>query len=81
MNEKTLLIALIFLIIGLFSLNFNRKWNDMNYEKIKNKSYSWYWFRLFKVPETRENYAKFNRGLSFFVITILIIVGILIWIF
>jgi hypothetical protein len=70
MTEKTLLISFSILIIVLFAMNFNEKWNNKNYEKLKDKKHSWYWFKVFKVPETKENLFKLYKGMSIFVIII-----------
>jgi len=70
MTEKISLISFSLLIIVLFAMNFNEKWNNKSYEKIKDKKYSWYWFKVFKVQETKENMIKFHKGMSIFVIII-----------
>jgi len=51
-------------------MNFNEKWNNKNYEKLKDKKHTWYWFKVFKVSETKENLFKLYKGLSIFVIII-----------
>lgn len=78
MTEK--LIPLIFsaIMIFLFSMNFSSKWTDRNYEKLKEKDRAWFWLRFFKVSETKENYVRFIRGLSVFVIVTMIITVIMI---
>ena len=70
MTEKTLLISFSLLIIVLAAMNFNEKWNNKNYEKLKDKKHTWYWFKVFKVSETKENLFKLYKGLSIFVIII-----------
>ena len=70
MTEKTLLISFSLLIIVLVAMNFNKKWNNKNYEKLKDKKHTWYWFKVFKVSETKENLFKLYKGLSIFVIII-----------
>jgi len=70
MTEKTLLISFSLLIIVLAAMNFNDKWNNKNYEKLKDKKHTWYWFKVFKVSETKENLFKLYKGLSIFVIII-----------
>lgn len=52
-------------------MNLNDKWVNRNYEKLKDKKSSWFWFKLFYVLETKENFIKFKRGLSVFVISIM----------
>ena len=52
-------------------MNFNDKWINRNYEKLKDKESSWFWFKVFNVLETKENFIKFKRGLSVFVISIM----------
>jgi len=70
MTEKTLIISFSLLIIVLAAMNFNDKWNNKNYEKLKYKKHTWYWFKVFKVSETKENLFKLYKGLSIFVIII-----------
>jgi len=70
MTEKTLLISFSLLIIVLAAMNFNEKWNNKNYEKLKDKKHTWYWFKVFKVSETKENLFKLYKGLSIFVMII-----------
>ena len=70
MTEKTLIISFSLLIIVLAAMNFNEKWNNKNYEKLKDKKHTWYWFKVFKVSETKENLFKLYKGLSIFVIII-----------
>ena len=52
-------------------MNLNDKWINRNYEKLKDNKSSWFWFKLFNVLETKENFIKFKRGLSVFVISIM----------
>jgi hypothetical protein len=70
MTEKTILISFSILIIVLFAMNFNEKWNNKNYEKLKDKKHTWYWFKVFKVSETKENLIKLYKVMSIFVIII-----------
>jgi len=79
MNEKFLMILFSLLVIFLFSMNFNKKWADKNYEKFKNHNSSWVWLRRFKIEETKDNYIKFQKGLSLFVISVMTIAIILIF--
>ena len=65
-----LLISFSLLIIILFAMNFNEKWNNKFYEEIKDKKSLWYWFKVFKFPETKENFIRLCKGLSIFVIII-----------
>ena len=73
MIEKILMLLFSLLIIFLFSLNFNRKWSDRNYEKLKSRNSSWVWLRRFKIEETKDNFIKFQKGLSLFAISVMII--------
>jgi hypothetical protein len=73
MTEKLLELLFCTVMIFLFSLNFNSKWTNRNYEKLKSNNLSWYWFRVFKIAETKENFIKFRKGLSVFVIMIMVI--------
>lgn len=71
MIEK--LVPLIFssIVIVLFSMNFSSKWTNRNYEKLKDKDRVWFWLRIFNVEESKENYVRFIKGLSMFVIVIM----------
>jgi uncharacterized BrkB/YihY/UPF0761 family membrane protein len=71
MTEKILTVLFSIFIIVLFGMNFNEKWSNRNYEKLKHKKYTWYWFKIFKVSETKENFIRFYRVLSLFVISIM----------
>lgn len=52
-------------------MNLNDKWINRNYEKLKDKKSSWFWCQLFNVLESKENFIKFKRELSVFVISIM----------
>ena len=71
MTEKILTLSFSILIVFLFAMNFNDKWRNRNYEKLKDKESIWFWFKLFNVLETKENFIKFKKGLSVFVISIM----------
>jgi membrane protein insertase Oxa1/YidC/SpoIIIJ len=71
--EKILVLSYSIVIIILFAINLNENYNNRIYEKLKNKKTTWFWFKVFKISETKENWIKFNKGLSVFVITIMII--------
>ena len=71
MTEKILTLSFSILIVFLFAMNFNDKWINRNYEKLKDKESIWFWFKLFNVFETKENFIKFKQGLSVFVISIM----------
>jgi hypothetical protein len=73
MIEKILILLFSLLIVFLFSLNFNRKWSDRNYEKLKKRTSFWVWLRRFKIEETKDNFIKFQKGLSLFAISVMII--------
>ena len=64
-------------MIFLFSMNFNSTWRNRDYEKLKDKQRTWFWLRVFKVAETKENYVRFIKGISVFVIVIMIITVIM----
>jgi hypothetical protein len=59
-------------------MNFNKKWSDKNYEALKNKKTTWFWFRVFKINETKDNFNTFFRGLSIFAILIMTLTIILV---
>jgi hypothetical protein len=70
MSEKLILLIFSAIVIFLFSMNFNNKWTNRNYEMVKGKNGTWFWFRTFKIEETKENFVKVTRGLSILVIII-----------
>jgi hypothetical protein len=72
MTEKIIELSFYTVITSLFLLNFNSNWTNRNYEKLKSKNSTWYWFRVFKIAQTKENYVKFQKGLSIFGIAIMI---------
>jgi hypothetical protein len=72
-NDMVILLVSSIIVVALFSLNFNRKWTNRNYELLKDRKGIWFWFRIFKIEETKENFIKFNHGLSVFVIVIMIV--------
>ena len=73
MTEKVILLTFSIVIIFLYGLNFNDKWTNKNYEQLNSKNGTWFWFRTFKIEETKENYVRFIRGISVFVISIMIV--------
>ena len=58
MTENILIISYYIVIAFLYSLNFNKKWNDKTFEKLKNRNTTWYWFKIFNIEQTKENYTK-----------------------
>lgn len=77
MAEKILIISYCIVIAFLYSLNFNKKWNDRTFEKLKNRNTTWYWFKIFNIEQTKENYTKMIKGCSIFFCIITIIFFIL----
>lgn len=61
-------VAIGILVIIQFSLAFNDKWSDRQFEKIKNEGSTWVWLKIFKIPETKENFFNFARIVSAIVI-------------
>ncbi|GHN01656.1 hypothetical protein WSM22_31450 [Cytophagales bacterium WSM2-2] len=61
-------VAIGIVVIIQFSLAFNGKWANKQFEKIKDKESSWIWLKVFKIPETKENLFKFARIVSTVVI-------------
>jgi hypothetical protein len=72
-------IVFCIVIIIVFSLGFNDKWATKTFAKIKDNESTWYWFKIFKINETQENYFKFSRILSAIVIVFMILN--IIWLF
>jgi len=73
MTEKAILIIISFIIILLFSANFWDEWANYNYEYLKDKKYVWFWFKVFNIKESKENFKKFIRSMSVMVILIMVI--------
>jgi hypothetical protein len=73
MSEKIICLLLSIVFIFLFSLCFNNAYMDGIYEKIKHQQSVWYWFRIFKIAESKTNFIKMLRGISVFAIAIQII--------
>ena len=73
MSEKIMVLIFSIIVILLLSLNFNDKWSIKNYERLKDKNVTWFWFRTFRIKESEENLIRFWRGLSIFVISIMIV--------
>jgi type IV secretory pathway component VirB8 len=71
MQEKYITFTFCIVIAILYSLNFNNKWINKNFEKFRDKKTTWYWFRVFKLEKTKENFIYFVRGLSLLVIVIM----------
>lgn len=61
-------VAICIVIIIQFSLCFSDKWANKQFEKIKDNESTWVWLKVFKIPETRENFFKFARIVSAIVI-------------
>jgi hypothetical protein len=78
MTEKLLHLVFPIIIAGVFALNFNDRWTNQNYETLKSQSFVWFWFRLFNVDVSRQNFARFIKWLSAFVIFLQIISLILV---
>lgn len=78
MYEKLILLTFCIAITIIFSLNFNNNWTNKTFEKVKYKKATWFWLRVFKIKETKENYVKMVRRLSLFVIVIMTLSIILI---
>ncbi len=73
MIEKLSIIAFFFCMIFLFSLNLNKKLSDKNYETLKNKKSTWYWFKVFNISQSKENFVIFHKLLSVLAITIMLL--------
>lgn len=71
MTEKIFLLTFCLVVTFLFSMNFNQKWSDKTFERVKNRNATWYWFKVFKIEKTKENYIKILKGLSIVVICVM----------
>jgi hypothetical protein len=61
-------IAIGIVVIFQFACAFNDKWANRQFEKIKDDKSTWVWLKVFKIPETKENFFKFARIVSAIVI-------------
>lgn len=61
-------IAIAIVVIIRFSLVFNDKWANKQFEKIKDQDSTWIWLRIFKMKETKENFFKLARIISAIVV-------------
>jgi hypothetical protein len=66
-------IAICIVVIFQFSLGFNDKWANKQFEKIKNEESTWVWLKIFRMAETKENFFKFARIVSVIVIVSMIV--------
>ena len=73
MSEKVVVICFSIGVSILFLLNFNNRLVDKGFEKAKSRQLTWFWIRLFKSEETKENYVKMVRGFSIFVISVMLL--------
>ena len=65
-------VAICTVVIFQFACGFNNKWANRQFEKIKDDKLTWTWLKIFKVPETKENFFKFARIISAMVIMAMI---------
>ena len=61
-------IAICVVVIIQFSLGFNDNWANKQFEKIKDEESTWVWLKVFKVPQTKENFFKAARIVSAIVV-------------
>lgn len=61
-------VAICIVVIIQFSLGFNNKWANKQFEKIKDEESTWVWLKVLKIPRTKENFFKFARIVSAIVI-------------
>ena len=71
MTEKIFLLTFCVVVTFLFSMNFNQKWSDRGFESVKSRNSTWYWFKVFKIEKTKENYIKILKGLSIAVVCLM----------
>jgi hypothetical protein len=62
-------VAICLIAIFQFARSFNDKWANKQFEKMKDNESTWVWLKVFKIPETKENFFKFARIVSAIVIT------------
>jgi hypothetical protein len=66
-------IAICIVVIIQFSLAFNDNWANKQFEKVKDEESTWVWLKVFKVPQTRENFFKAARIVSAIVVFLAIL--------
>lgn len=60
-------VAVCIVIMFQFACGFNDKWANRQFEKMKDDKSTWVWFKVFKIPETK-NFFKVARIISAMVI-------------
>lgn len=75
--KTILVIAICVVVIIQFSLAFSDKWANKQFEKIKDEESTWVWLKVFRVPQTKENFFKAARIVS--AITIFLMILNIIW--
>lgn len=76
---KTIPIVVYVICIFLWSKVIWGNWAERVYEKNKDNQLTWYWLRLFKVAQTKENCIKFLKIISWAGIIIITLFTILIF--
>lgn len=64
MIEKILISVYCIVVIGIFSMNIWGNRANIWYENYKDFRPMWFWFRVFKIPQTKENFIKFVKIIS-----------------
>jgi hypothetical protein len=65
MRADKLLLVLFWLgTMGLWAMSVWGGWAEKTYEKLGERSFSWYWLRVAGIPCTRENCVRFLKGTS-----------------
>ncbi|MEI8086215.1 MAG: hypothetical protein WCG93_08370 [Paludibacter sp.] len=73
MQEELIQIIYCVFIILLFVLSYSKNNLEKMYEKVKDKKFTWFWLRLFKIETTKENFIALCRYQSIFVISIMVL--------
>jgi hypothetical protein len=66
-------VAICIIVILQFSLGFNNRWANRQFEKIKDEQSTWIWLKILKIPESKENLFKFVRIVNAIVIVAMIL--------
>ena len=66
------LIVICLVVIFQFSRGFSDKWANKQFEKIKDEESTWAFLKVFKIPQTKDNFFKAARIASAVVVLTMI---------
>jgi hypothetical protein len=78
-SGQIVLLAFAVVATFLWSQTVWGTWGGRVYDALGAESAAWMWLRLFKVPVTRENCIRFQKGASSFGILAVVTMTVLVW--